>query len=839
MKINLLFRNKDFDPKAERCFAYDTLKTDLGLDIVLSAMARGNTVIYSVCETALFNPLSSLDKINYRQENLKDAIANAKIVRRLYDIVDEAISKKEKMLYTRLDVPVPSRIVSTASRLLSLYLDALAEFRTAADGHFKEFSSEGFCGLLSLIRKEITDEYINEARGHLDALRDNEGVFISARFGNYLQGVGYTLMRKDNPARKSARNHSAYILGAEDRAGYKELERRYDYAVSEVADTLAQSAEHLDGFFRRLRDELGFYVGCINLADTLSSLEMKFCVPEMLPVKSFKRGYDQLFDIGLAVVKGSGVVGNTLSTEDARLYIITGVNQGGKTTFLRSLGQAQLMGQCGMITGAVSFSAPVCKGIFTHFRKEEDREMKSGKLEEELLRMNGITENLKPGSLVLFNESFAATNEREGSEIHTQIVKALVENDIEVFSVTHLTVFALAFSGSAITQFLRAEKPENNIRTYKLIPEEPRLSSFDTELFESVFGDFTTDKKRKIQAEEDDKPDSVEHFSGTGYEENENSGFVSAKSVRIKQFVKGLKSPVFLLFLVVFIAVITIYLFGSGTKLNTRSPFVVNGKNIFYSDKRNGSIYHFYYYSESSVRRLNHQNSRFLTEKRGRLYYSDDYGIYSMAPYQGYLRLTADTGQYLWWEEEKVFYFFENEIKSVKVDGSEDSVSLINLNNSTCYVFIISDGRIYYNDGSGILSMNIEGADIFPLVEDDGAILCADEDRLYYINRGDNNALYRIRKDGSERERLCDDPGATAGMSVNGEWLYFCNIYDKNRIYRMRTDGSHLTCLTGNRTFKEYIPEINDGWIYYVNIGKGDRLYKMKPDGSENRPVIP
>jgi DNA mismatch repair ATPase MutS len=79
------------------------------------------------------------------------------------------------------------------------------------------------------------------------------------------------------------------------------------------------------------------------------------------------------------------------------------------------------MMQSGMFTPAESFSSNVCDGLFTHYKRQEDATMKSGKLDEELSRMSDIVDNMTPNSMVLFNESFAATNEREGSEIATQI----------------------------------------------------------------------------------------------------------------------------------------------------------------------------------------------------------------------------------------------------------------------------------------------------------------------------------------------------------------------------------------------------------------------------------
>jgi DNA mismatch repair ATPase MutS len=100
------------------------------------------------------------------------------------------------------------------------------------------------------------------------------------------------------------------------------------------------------------------------------------------------------------------------------------------------------LAQSGIFVAAESFSANMCAGLFTHYKREEDATMKSGKFDEELSRMNDIVGNLVPGSMLLFNESFAATNDREGSEIAKQIVSALLEGNIKMFFVTHLYEFA-------------------------------------------------------------------------------------------------------------------------------------------------------------------------------------------------------------------------------------------------------------------------------------------------------------------------------------------------------------------------------------------------------------
>ena len=113
--------------------------------------------------------------------------------------------------------------------------------------------------------------------------------------------------------------------------------------------------------------------------------------------------------------------------------------------------------------------------------------MQRGKLDEELSRMSQIAESLKPGSLILFNESFASTNEREGSEICRQITQALIDCQVEVFFVTLLFTFASAFLSHPQAHFLSAERLENGQRTFKIVPGEPMQTAFGVDLYREIF----------------------------------------------------------------------------------------------------------------------------------------------------------------------------------------------------------------------------------------------------------------------------------------------------------------------------------------------------------------
>ena len=125
---------------------------------------------------------------------------------------------------------------------------------------------------------------------------------------------------------------------------------------------------------------------------------------------------------------------------------------------------------CGLFVPAKSFASGLYSRVFTHFTRREDSAMNSGRLDEELGRMNQIVENLGEHSMVLLNESFATTTEKEGSVIAYDIIKALTEAGVKILTVTHLLSFAQRMYdeeryGSGV-EFFSAERLENGKRTF-------------------------------------------------------------------------------------------------------------------------------------------------------------------------------------------------------------------------------------------------------------------------------------------------------------------------------------------------------------------------------------
>ncbi|MGC1808503.1 MAG: hypothetical protein WA721_01005, partial [Candidatus Binataceae bacterium] len=354
--------------------------------------------------------------------------------------------------------------------------------------------------LFAMLRRELTDEYFADIHEHLKQLAFGDGVFISAGLGKGNKGVNYTLHKSPKSDSWLKRifaevppSHT-FHLHPRDEAGFSDLSILRDRGINLVANALAQSTDHIRSFFTMLRAELAFYVGCLSLHDQLSKAGAPLCFPELAPANERRHSFKGLYDVSLALTMNRKIVGNDVNADGRDLVIITGANQGGKSTFLRSIGLSQLMMQCGMFVPADSFCSNVCTGLFTHYKREEDASMKSGKLDEELARMSKIVDELTLNGMVLFNESFAATNEREGSEIARQIIRALSEKRIKIFFVTHFYDLAngLWGQGKEDALFLRAERQAAGERTFKLIVGEPLQTSYGEDLYNKIFESETT-----------------------------------------------------------------------------------------------------------------------------------------------------------------------------------------------------------------------------------------------------------------------------------------------------------------------------------------------------------
>lgn len=495
MKVFLMFRDTDFMPSNPLPANASDLIKDLELTTLFNAMALGDRFLFEIAKSAVLSSLDEVEPISYRQGVLKDCLENPAVIRKLYQIPIEA-TKRKKQSWLGIFTHSPSGVLSSAVSLMEMYVDLLRQLTKVADDHYESFQSEGFVRFFSMIREELSDDYFATVDYHLKQLKFREGVLISTELGKGCEGKNYLLRLPRSKNKnwiqelfsKKSQSYS-FSISERDDAGARALSDLNNVGINSVANALAQATDHIGSFLEAMQNELAFYVGCINLKEQLDQIGNPITFPSAFGKYERRLDFHGLYDLSLALTLKNTVVGNDIEADGKNLFIITGANQGGKSTFLRSIGLSQLMMQAGMFVPATEFASNLSQGIFTHYKRKEDVSMRSGKLDEELARMSVIVDQIKPNAVMLFNESFAATNEREGSEIARQITSALLDRNIKVFFVTHMYEFARIFYEKKMKEsvFLRAERKAGGKRTFKLAAGTPLPTSYGEDVYKTVF----------------------------------------------------------------------------------------------------------------------------------------------------------------------------------------------------------------------------------------------------------------------------------------------------------------------------------------------------------------
>jgi DNA mismatch repair ATPase MutS len=533
MKVFLLHRDQDFDPAPElrdeifdamasgnlwalsnvrrnqerqqnlravpRATAqHDELAQDLELETLWRVMAAGDDFLFETAKRVVLSSLRAPEAIVYRQRVLADCIEHAATVRELYELSIQALAYERDVgsLWTGAG---PDLILHRSVRLLRLHVEALRRLRRIADEQLEDFSSEGFRRLFATLREELADRYLETVERHLRDLEFKRGVLESAELGKGDRGERYIVHEppreqrwRERLAQVGGRRAQEYRfeLNPRDEAGARALAEIRGKGINQIADAVARSADHVQSFFPMLRLELAFYLGCLNLRAWLDQKGEPTCYPEPVAGGQLSLTAEGIYDVCLTLHLEDRVVGNDVDADGKSLVMITGANQGGKSTLLRALGLAQLMMQSGTFVGAESFRASICSGVFTRYKREEDTAMEGGKLAEELRRMSELVDQIRPHAVLLCNESFASTNEREGSEIGRQVVRALLDKRIRVYFVTHLYDLADSFHARRLDSalFVRAEREPDGRRTFKLLEGEPLPTSYGEDSYRRIFG---------------------------------------------------------------------------------------------------------------------------------------------------------------------------------------------------------------------------------------------------------------------------------------------------------------------------------------------------------------
>lgn len=513
IEIGLLYPDKESEISKGYGMAGDMMK-DLNLSVILSAMADRDEFLYAACRSVILNPIQKENVLKFRQEMVMDAVAHMDFYEGAYDLAAKAMESIEKNQEKKERDRSKTQQIYDALQILLVLVSYLEKLKN----HVRTEESEGSLGMrrfVERLRNYYSDDFAQELRSVVEntAFLMNGGrLVMTAGVGNgmkagnavinRLEPVDYRQMGRLRRMLRyvTLRFFSPEAIFLKDAAARQEALQMEANGLHYTLQAYRKFIREFQDFFEQFRTQIGFYVGCSRLYKKLSHLHMKVCYPRV----SGERGrldYRNLYELAMALVTLKNPVPNTLM-DACCLHVISGANQGGKSTFLRSVGIAQVLMQAGMFVPADYFVSSLYDDILTHFTRREDYSMNSGRLMEEMRRMDRIVDMVTDASLILMNESFSSTTEKEGSWIAMDIIRALYDIGVSVFMVTHLFAFAdgLYHKKLPAARFMSAERKESGARTYKMIDHAPTETSYGLDLYEEIIEKEETDCRQDSAA---------------------------------------------------------------------------------------------------------------------------------------------------------------------------------------------------------------------------------------------------------------------------------------------------------------------------------------------------
>jgi DNA mismatch repair protein MutS len=473
---------------------------DLHLDRVVAAWTAGRDDVDGLAQRC-YVTLRDPDAVAYRHEAFRDLEAAS---------LREAVARfglRMRRVRERVD---HAGTVSRPLQRQRWYLDAAAAYVEAVTGLAVDLdrarlASRALRGIRGFLRAHVADPAFV-------ALRDDAAARLAqvaaVRYRLHLQGdviavepppVGAAAESAAGPegdaaaaavdlgaavARTFAR--FARAPGAGKRAKFAEplemnhveaavlemVARLHPDAFAGVAAFVERHPAFVDPVVERFDREVHFYVAYLDLIRPLQAAGLAFCYPTVSSHDKSTRSVGG-FDLALALARGpDGIVPNDFAlVADERVFVVTGANQGGKTTFARAFGQLHHLAGLGCPVPGRAADVFLADAVLTHFEREEDVRTRRGKLEEELVRLHALLQRATPDSVVVMNEAFTSTAAADALFLGGRILDRLFE--IDALGVYVTFVDELASAGPKTVSLVAGVDPDDPARRTFRIERRP------------------------------------------------------------------------------------------------------------------------------------------------------------------------------------------------------------------------------------------------------------------------------------------------------------------------------------------------------------------------------
>ena len=475
---SILFRDParagDVDQAPPACFR------DLNLDRLVAAVTRRRDEYDLV--PFFHTRLTDVDAVAYRHEVLHD-LENQALVHAL-----ESFASAMQRVRRRLRLTTKLRYrYERHSWLLHAaedYIDAVTTLHRHLDR--ADLRSRGFLA----VRAHLADYIISQRFAALVGdTRDVLDRLATVRYCVHVSGLTITVAPYNDQADYSAQVAATFerfkqgavddhLADLPDAGGLNHVEAavldRVARLFPEVFAALDAYAQHHDDFVddtvTTFDREVQFYLAYLDFITPLRQAGLAFCYPRVAD-ESKRIAARDTFDLALAgklTSDRSPVVTNDIDLSGAeRIIVVTGANQGGKTTLARTIGQLHHLAGIGCLVPGREATLFLCDQVFTHFARQERLEDLRGRLQDDLVRIHEILERATPRSVVIMNEALSSTTLTDARRIGTQILRRIGALDLLCVYVTFIDELS-SLDDTTVSMVATVDPDDPTIRTFRV-----------------------------------------------------------------------------------------------------------------------------------------------------------------------------------------------------------------------------------------------------------------------------------------------------------------------------------------------------------------------------------
>lgn len=347
--------------------------------------------------------------------------------------------------------------------------------------------------------EQLIKEFEN-MKYHIKINRDRiivEPGYLEDDYGKKLQDMFHN--RKDAEHYYLNSPFGSIGLASLEEAVLKVLKKTYDHSFHKLAEFSDGLTDCIHPMLSEFELESQFYVAFLLYRQEMEEMSFHFCYPMLTEEK-----FDILdgYDLALAkknAARGKEVVFNDCDIQKGEQFlVITGPNQGGKTTFARALGQILYFGTLGLMVPAREAAFPRFDNIFTHFATDESMETGAGKLKEELLRLKKLMDTVTGRSFVIINEIFTSATSYDAFIMGKKVINYFLDADCHGVYVTH--IYELTKEDARIVSMVASLSEEDeNIRTFRIIRRKADGRSYSNTIVEKYHMTYERIKERLTQ----------------------------------------------------------------------------------------------------------------------------------------------------------------------------------------------------------------------------------------------------------------------------------------------------------------------------------------------------